>query len=71
MRIKYPFTNLFLLSILLMIIGWIINALMWTGYFPHRFFNQSIFIGMLLLYLGVGLGILSLLFGFIKIIRNV
>ena len=67
MRIKYPFTNLFLLSILLMII----NALMWTGYFPHRFFNQSIFIGMLLLYLGVGLGILSLLFGFIKIILNV
>ena len=68
---KYLFTKLFIISILLMIIGWILNAMMWAGYFPHSFFNQTIFIGIILMFIGFSCLIVSLIFGIFKIIRNV
>ena len=67
----YVFTKLFLLSILLIILGWILNAMMWTGYFPHRFFESTIFLGLIIMYLGFGLLVVSLILGLFKMIRNV
>ena len=70
-NIKFAFTKLFLVSIALIILGWILNVLMWTGYFPHRFFESTIFVGLIIMYLGFGLFILSLILGLFKMIRNV
>lgn len=67
----YPFTKLFLLSILGIILGWIINALSWTGYFPHSFLDITLFLGIGLMYLSFALLIVSLVLGIFKIIRNV
>lgn len=65
----FPFTKLFLISIILIILGWIINALIWTGFIP--WFDQGIFIAIAIMYFGFALCIVSLILGLFKIIRNV
>lgn len=68
---SYPFTKLFLLSILFMILGWILNAMMWAGHLPFKFNETTLFIGLIVMYIGLGLMVVSLIFGLFKIIRNV
>lgn len=67
----YPFTKLFLVLILCIILGWNFNAMMWTGHLPFKFNETTLFIGFIVMYIGFGLMVVSLIFGLFKIIRNV
>jgi len=50
---SYPFTKLFLLSILFMILGWILNEMMWAGHLPFKFNETTLFIGFIVMYIGL------------------